>query len=234
MKKYLNHDILKVLKKAVDENTEAYKNDLNFDKALLRLAAIRPTGENDRFLWLSRQNGTVCLQEREVYIKESGAYDVWQYYANQKGENEKFIAYAIEITGLKDERVVGNLHEFDFLKHVEEVKKTDFRSQGIEVRFEDGTELNIPYKEFYREWDNLNFEHGKVEYHKHLPYNEKELQATLNAARAKREKECRTSVAKAKPQEQKLSIRDQLAAGKREIAARVTNPATQKRMEATL
>jgi hypothetical protein len=222
MKKHINCDILTILEEAVERNTKAYKGDLEYDKALLRMAAKEPDGENNRFLWLSRKNGTVCLLEREVYIKESGAHEIWQYYANKKHEDEKFIAYAVEVTGIANGRVVGNLHEFDYLMHVEAVKKTNFISAGIEVQFEDGTELNIPYKEFHRDWDNYNIEYGNVVHQKHLPDNEGELQAVMKQARSQRDKQCRCSIAKVKPQNRKPSIRQQLAEEKQIAAIRAT------------
>jgi hypothetical protein len=223
MKKYLNHDIASILKDVVERNTQAYKSDLEYDKALLRSAAKNPDGENNRFVWLSRKNGTACLLERETYIKESGAHDIWQFYAKNKGENETFVAYAVEVTGLKNDRAVGNLYEFDYLKNVEAVKKNSFISAGIEVSFEDGTELNIPYKEFHREWDNLNFEHGRIVYQRHLPENEYKLQAVMKEERNQRNKLCRNAIPKIRqPESQKPSIRQQLAAEKQIAALRAT------------
>lgn len=224
LKKYENYDILSVLKKAVDRNTQAFHKDINFDAELLKRAAEKPTGTNDRFLWVSRKHGTIFLQEREVYIKDSSSHTVWQFYANNKGENDTFVAYAVEVTGIEDGKVIGNLHEFDYLEHVEAVKQTNFRSAGIDVRFEDGTELNIPYAEFYKDWDELNFEHGSVVYQKHIPNNEMELQAVLTEARTKRDKDCQVVMRKVQnsPTQtqsiQKFGIRDQLARCK-EIAA---------------
>ena len=222
MNKYINCDIVSILKAVVERNTKAYKGDLDYDKAAFIRVAENPDGENNRFVWLSRRNGTVCLLERETYIKESGAHEIWQFYAKSKGESEKFVAYAAEVTGLENGRVIGNLHEFDYLKHVEAVKKTAFVSAGIEVQFEDGTELNLPYKEFHREWDNLNIEHGNIVYQRHLPENEDELQAVMKQSRVERSKQCRNAIAKIKPQNPKPSIRQQLMAEKQIAALRAT------------
>jgi hypothetical protein len=86
MRKYENVDITATLGAVAAINTDHYRNDFKYDAMAFRKAAKRPDGENNFFLWLSRKCGTECLPEREVYLIESWAHDIWHYHANVLNE----------------------------------------------------------------------------------------------------------------------------------------------------
>ena len=61
MRKYANVDIIAALGAVVELNTENYKSDFKYDIEMFREAALQPSAENRRFLWLSRPSGTYCF-----------------------------------------------------------------------------------------------------------------------------------------------------------------------------
>ena len=160
MRKYENVDIVAALGAVVELNTEHYKSDFKYDIEMFKAAAINPDGENNRLLWLSRQSGTECFKERDVYLIESQAHNSWPYYADRRGEGLR--AYAVEITGLVNGRVMGNLHELDYRQHAADVQKNALHVATVDVKYTDGAELHLPYKEWDGQRERLYRQHGEV------------------------------------------------------------------------
>ena len=64
-------DIIPFLQGVVEENTQHYQSDFAHDEARLTAAMLEISREKRTFLWLSRPCGTLCVPEREAFIKES-------------------------------------------------------------------------------------------------------------------------------------------------------------------
>ncbi len=217
MRKYENVDVIAALGAVVEINTEHYKSDFRYDIESFKKAAKEPDGENNRFLWLSRQSGTECFRERDVYLIESQAHNSWPYYADRRGEGLR--AYAVEVTGLENGRVMGTLHELDYREQAAEVKKAALHVVSVTAKYADGTELHLPYKEWDGHRESLYRKHGECRLHRE-PENEGDLQAILKTSRDKREKDARPAVFKVRVQNQRQpSIKQQIAAGKQQLAA---------------
>lgn len=219
MRKYENVDIIATLGAVMEMNTEHYKTDFKYDIDMFKEAARHPDGENTRLLWLSRQSGTECFKERDVYLIESQAHNSWPYYADRKGEGLR--AYAVEITGLENGRVMGNLIELDYRLHAAEVKKDALHVATVNLKYADGTELHLPYKTWDGQRDNLYHQHGELKNIHRSPDYENDLRNTLNAARAEREKDARPAVFKVRVQNKRPpSIKQQIAAGQKQLDAK--------------
>jgi hypothetical protein len=217
VRKYENVDVIAALGAVVEINTEHYKSDFKYDIDMFKEAARHPDGENNRFLWLSRQSGTECFRERDVYLIESQAHNSWPYYADRRGEGLR--AYAVEITGLENGRVMGTLHELDYRQHAAEVQKSALHVATVSAKYADGTELHLPYKDWDGQRERLYNRHGELKQLRREPENEGSLQAVLNTSRRKREKDARPAVFKVRVQNPKPSIKQQIAAGKQQRAA---------------
>ena len=83
MKKFMDVDLIQSLKAVLQQNTGFYQSDFEIDRQILARAASEPEGRDKTFLWLSRPCGTHCLREREVFLKGSPAYGVWQFFGNR-------------------------------------------------------------------------------------------------------------------------------------------------------
>jgi hypothetical protein len=216
MRKYENVDIVATLGAIMEVNTEHYKSDFRYDVDMFKEAARNPDGENDHLLWLSRRSGTECFREREAYLIESQAYYSWQYHAQSQGQS--FGAYAVTVKGLEGGKIVGDLYELDYRQHALEVKKNALHVHTVSVKYEDGTETRLPYKEYDDHGQRLIHEHGKLTQFKREPKNADDLRTALVTARHYREKESRPAVFKVRVQNQKKpSIRRQLATGKEQL-----------------
>jgi hypothetical protein len=221
MRKYENVDFIAALGAVVEINTEHYKSDFKYDVDMFKKAARCPDGEINRFLWLSRQSGTECFRERDVYLIESQAHNSWPYYADRRGEGLR--AYAVEITGLINGRVMGNLYELDYREHAAEVKKNALHVSTVSAKYADGTELHLSYKEWDGQRERLYHQHGELKQLRREPENEGDLRDILKTARAAREKAARPAAFKVRVQNPKQppkpSIKQKIAAGKNQLAA---------------
>jgi len=216
MRKYENVDIIAALGAVVELNTEHYKSDFKYDADMFKEAAINPDGENNRLLWLSRHSGTECFPERDAYIIETHAHTAWIYHAEGNGDSLR--AYAVEITGLANGRVMGNLHELDYKQHAAEVQNSAFHVATVSVTYKDGTDLRLPYKEWDGHRERLFNQHGEITRLRREPENEGDIQSVLKNSRAKRDKESRPAQFKVNANNAKQpSIKEKIAASRQEL-----------------
>ena len=114
MKITKHSDVIKHLGKVVELNTAAYKSDFEYDKAILNKAATQTNEGDIWYFWLSRPCGTECFLLDDVFTSGTYANIAWLYHAES---GERCFAYAIEITGLDDGRISGNLFELNLKEH---------------------------------------------------------------------------------------------------------------------
>ena len=145
MRKYEDVDIIASLGAVMELNTEHYKSDFRYDMEMFMEAARHPTEENPHLLWLSRRCGTECFRERDTYLKESQASHTWTFHATT---GDSILAYAVEITGLRDGKVMGNLYELEYRQHAAKLGQQAFPIQEVSLKFEDGTETRCSYEQY--------------------------------------------------------------------------------------
>ena len=212
MRKYEHVDITASLGAVMEVNTEHYKSDFKYDMEMFNRAAAHPDAENTRLLWLSRQSGTECFYERDAYLQESYAHTAWIYHA---GGSDNTLAYAVEITGIEDGKIMGNLYELDARQHAAKLERDSLPAAFVTLKFEDGTKGRYPYEDYDRRKYSLIDEHGKIIEKRLESENEDTLRGLLTDARRKREKECHPAMFKVGVRNRKPSIRAQLAEQKK-------------------
>jgi hypothetical protein len=228
MRKYENVDVIAALGAVVELNTEHYKSDFKYDIEMFQRAAAEPDGENNRLLWMSRQSGTWCFPERNVYVKDTEAFNTWNGYATLLGSpdfyqsvivQDRILAYAVEITSTENGKVKGNLYELDYRDHIRQLNQTVLPKHTVTAKYEDGTALTLPHAEYDGKRESLHYQHGKVTNFHVDPEDTGALRDILKQARDKREKEAHPAVFKVRNSSRKPSIRAQLAEGKAAAAA---------------
>jgi hypothetical protein len=235
MRKYENVDIVAALGAVVELNTEHYKSDFKYDIETFKEAARNPDGENNRFLWFSRHSGTHCLQEREVYIRDTSAFNTWNAYGTLLGSpdfyrpvivEDRILAYAVNITGIEKGRVKGDLYELDYRDQIRQLDKQALPRHTVTAVYKDGTTVTMPPAEHNAKHIRLHHQHGQLQIFKSHPENESALRDVLQQVRDKRETDARPAAFKVgvrhpkqpsvKPQQP--SIKDKIAAGKKQLA----------------
>lgn len=188
MKKFLDVPVVDFLQKVVDDNTQNYCEDFELDKQIFAEVAAGGRLEGNVWLWMSRQHGTQCMSEKEVFVKNSPAYSTWNYFDNDfVGESIK--AYAVEVTGVKGDVVYGNVYELDYRAHVAEVVKNAVEPLEVRKVFEDGYVDHVsPERSCYAYYSGLVAEHGAIVDSLWVPLDEDELTCVLSAQKRARDK----------------------------------------------
>jgi hypothetical protein len=236
MRKFENVDVVAALGAVVELNTEHYKSDFKYDVEMFKEAARNPDGENNRFLWLSRPSGTYCQLERDTYIRDTAAFNYWNGCATILGKdtpnekvivNDRVMTFAVEVTGIKDGRVMGNLHELNYRDHVRQLNRAALPLHTVTATYKDGTTLTLPHKEHDAQHLRLHRNHGQLQTLTPHPKNADALRDVLTQAREQREKgarpaafKVRVSTPKQQPKNAQPSIKQQLDEGKKQLDAK--------------
>ena len=184
MQKFKNVDVEYFLEQVMKSNTKSHQEDFEVDKKMLKEAMLSDSPDEKYLVWLSRTNGTHCLRENDIFIKESPAYYTWQQWAEPK-RDEKIIAFAIHITGSMDGKPVADVYELDYTAHAEMVKKDALLSDIKVLHFEHGN-IQLPSTAPTHIHPDLNYgEYIRTEY---VPQNWERLYDKIYKAHSTYEK----------------------------------------------
>jgi hypothetical protein len=231
MRKYENVDIAACLGAVLEINTEFYKSDFKYDTEMFTDAAKRPDGDNNRLVWLSRHSGTECFGERDIYLIESQAHNSWTYYADTRSDTIR--AYVVEIKGIVNGRAAGDLYELDYREHARQVKENAIHVASVNVKYADGAELHMPYKEWDGQREQLYHRHGEMTRCRREPEDETVLSGIIKNARAERENQSPPAVFKVGIRS-RHSAMSRLLAGERAAAPQKTAATLNNREEITM
>ena len=135
--KFENVDVLASLEAILKQNTGFYQSDFDIDKQIIAEKAASPNKEDKTLLWLSRPSGTYCFRERDVFISDTAPHNTWRFYKEQTRDH--ILAYAVELTGVQDGKIKGNLYELDYENHYERVKDNTLAAGTVTLVYEHGT-----------------------------------------------------------------------------------------------
>ena len=176
-------DVISFLGEIVRENTQLYQSDFDYDKAKLQAAAQEPEQENRTLLWMSRPCGTWCFWEREVFLRDSLAHNVWtsSYYEE---EAHKIKAYRVVLApGQSGGPVLGTIQPLNYSEQIQRVKRNSVDVDTVDVTFADGEVCSLAYMEYRIRADILIAAHGRVEKIHYRPEHEEMLVQALQAER---------------------------------------------------
>lgn len=174
-------DIIPFLAGIVEENTQHYQSDFAYDEKRLQAAMLEISQEDRTFLWMSRPCGTLCVPEREAFIKESTAHIAWTHY-DYDAEHIKAYRVIVE-PGREGASVLGQVKPLRYGEQVERVKRNAVHAEMVELTFADGTELELPYAAYSGHFHSLINDHGRIERIHYKPGNELELGCVLQKER---------------------------------------------------
>lgn len=180
--KFEDVDVTASLEAIMKQNTGFYQSDFDIDKQIIAEKAASPNKEDKTLLWLSRPSGTYCFRERDVFIKDTAPNHTWQYYKEQS--SDPILAYAVELTGVQDGKIKGNLYELDFEKHYERVKENAVDEGNVMLVFEHGTREQTTG----RRYDNPDPQFGKFETFEIQPKDPEALQSLLREEKHSRDR----------------------------------------------
>ena len=146
MQKFENVDVIAALGKIMRQNTAFYQSDFDIDKGIIQRAAASDQAVDKTLLWMSRPSGTYCFRERDVFLKDTRQHNTWRFYGEQT--RDKILAYAVELTGIKDGTIRGNLYELDYQQHFRHVIDAALPVSVNRLFYERGSR-DIPAEQFF-------------------------------------------------------------------------------------
>lgn len=152
-------DVITFLSSVVQENTSFYRSDFDRDISTLRNAVMEKNMADRSFYWMSRRSGTWCLKEREVYLRNTGAFSIWTHYAD---EADPVRAYRVVITGCRNGTVIGDVYELDYGQQVKRVRRDALPVHLVTLSFADGSIMTMLYDEYCRDRKALTAQHGDI------------------------------------------------------------------------
>ena len=159
---FLNVNVLETLQKIMEQNTDYYQSDFRYDAEKLREAAADRNAQR-HFFWMSRSGGTWCFAEPEVYIRRTSQHNTWNYYGTgNKSEHVK--AFWIELKGMRDETVMGDIVELDYQKHLDYLCTHSFEPSAVEIVFKHPNDVRtFSYQEYDQNFQSIAQRYGTVQ-----------------------------------------------------------------------
>lgn len=183
MNKFENVDIIASLNAVMKQNTGFFQSDFDIDKEIIQKAAASPNRDDKTLLWLSRPSGTHCFRERDVFLKDTAPHNTWRFHKEQT--RDRILAYAVELTGIENGKIKGNLYELDYSQHYERVKEKELPADTNALIYEYGR-IEQPAKQWFNGNDNPQY--GKFERFETLPNDPEALQSLLREEKHSRDK----------------------------------------------
>ena len=146
MNRFENVDVLAALEQLMRQNTAFYRNDFEIDKEIIGRAAASDKAEDRTLLWMSRPSGTHCFRESDVYLQGTPQHNTWKFYGEQT--RDRVLAYAVELTGTKDDTIRGNLYELDYQQHFRHVIDAALPVSVSRLFYEHGSR-DIPAEQYF-------------------------------------------------------------------------------------
>ncbi len=183
MNKFENVDIIASLDAVMKQNTGFFQSDFDIDKEIIARAAASPNAEDKTLLWLSRPSGTHCFRERDVFLKDTAPHNTWRFHKEQT--RDRILAYAVELTGIEDGKIKGNLYELDYAQHYERVKVKELPADTNALIYEYGR-VEQPAKQWLNGNEHPQF--GKFERFEAQPNDPEALRDLLQEEKRSRDK----------------------------------------------
>ena len=183
LNKFENVDVFASLEAILKQNTGFYQSDFDIDKKIIAEKAASQNPADKTLLWLSRPSGTYCFRERDVFISDTAPHNTWRFYKEQT--RDPILAYAVELTGVQDGKITGNLYELDYEKHYERVKDNTVDAGTVTLIFEHGTREQPADRRFdgYPDPQPGKFEHFEIQ-----PKDPEALQSLLREEKHSRDR----------------------------------------------
>lgn len=180
--KYMNTDILSIMKGIVDRSVRYYQSDFDIDTELIKEAALKKERTERIFVWLCRKCGTWILKEKNIFIKGTRENNTFCFYAEQTSDN--ILAFVVEVTVLDGNTVTGNLYALDYKLYYEHVKKAAVQAGSIIITYENG-QRTIPHEQHFGAYPD--YELGAFVSYKFIPQSPEQLEMVLANEKRSRE-----------------------------------------------
>jgi hypothetical protein len=190
LRRYMNVDLELYLGKISEKVIVHYPNDWKYDAESLDKIADSGDSESKRQVWHVCSYGTHLKNERDVFVKGSGAYE---YMTDYHQNDPDMFGYIIEVTGREGNTVMGNIFEAgDYSEYAKHIFDTALRMDTVTLTYSDswgvnaGQTVTVSRREYDDDRKRLMSESGNVIKVRFNPADEAELNEVLRQERSRR------------------------------------------------
>lgn len=187
LRRFMNVDILASMESILGRVTASYQSDFQYDRKNILRAARSEDPETRNFLWVCRSSGTHLHKERDVFIRGTASFNNVQFY-HHDCRSEQVTLYGIEITGMKNGVVRGNIYERDRDLFAEYAARASSPYTDVTLTFADGSEARVPQQDYFDARNELEYHHGKLTEVRNEAEDETVVQGALRREHAQRER----------------------------------------------
>ena len=144
--------LIAFLDEVVSRNTQRYRKDFELDAQKLRDALNSPYMDERIFYFMSRPNGTWCVLERDVFLRDSDGYKIWTHYADMPDGIE---AYRVTITGRRGTAPMGHVVKLNYREQVQRVIKVAIPFDDVELTFYSGEKFRMPMEQYRKQREEI-------------------------------------------------------------------------------
>ncbi|NDO47846.1 DUF1708 domain-containing protein [Clostridium sp. MD294] len=151
-------DIMKSLQEIAEKNTAFYQTDFLVDKEILKQAEESTSLDDKNLIWISREKGTHCFNERNSFIADTPEYNKFMFYKN----NTDVLAFSVEIKEMQDNVIKGNIYEINYLPQSLFRQKNCSLLESVAVTFENGNKEVFSSEEYFQNIAQLQQKYGQI------------------------------------------------------------------------
>ena len=151
-------DVVKSLQEIAQKNTVFHKADFLIDKQIVKQAAESTSLDDKNLIWISREKGTHCFNERNSFIADTPEYNKFMFYKN----NTDVLAFSVEIKEVQNEVIKGNIYAIDYAEQCLFRQKNCFLLESVAVTFENGNKEVFSSEEYFQNIAQLQQKDGQI------------------------------------------------------------------------
>ena len=182
LQKFQDVDVLATLKAIAAQSIIHHPKDMDIDVEFIRRYAVGDDPEKKMLLWHVSAYGTHHLFERDTFVVGTRDNNCWLNYTYPD-----MLGYAVEITGMENGKVKGNVYELDHKEHMAHVRRAALPAQTVTISYEDGRDTTVSRREYDDDRHRLMSESGNVTDLRFHPEDESVLAAVLRREQRHRE-----------------------------------------------
>jgi len=152
------------------------ENDLAISIEQMERAARQRDYTDKTLIWVSYPSGIDCYPEREVFQKNTRSYNSVLYHGTET-PGDRRLAYAVEVTGIKDGILYGSLYETDIRDYAKGVHQNAVPSNTVRIYKDSGRQTVMPRDEFNRRYP---LDLVKMAYWRHEPDDPAALKTVMD------------------------------------------------------
>ncbi len=176
-----NTNIIETIGLITKYNTVRFQSDLQYDIESIQQRIQAPEREQN-FLWISRQNGTHLLSERDVFIRGTASYHTFQSVSEGNPPPQ---LYLLELKYQDNEGIKGNITQIDYPFMAKFAEVHGQNPTAVLINWQNLQEpFSLSYEQYLTQTRGLVGKYGPIEYVEYQVEREPVLQSVLAQNRA--------------------------------------------------